>query len=147
MRPNAVGWVIVAIFGGLGIVFAVFVHDPNGDSVWLGLIFVAVSLFLAALYTWMIVKSRDRGQLMQTGLHGRAKVKQWTDTGTTVNEQPLVKLVLEMHVDGLPVYEIEKRTIVPRTAVGALTAGELSVYVDPADKEKFAIDWSGGGPA
>lgn len=138
MRPNAVGWGLVAFFLIGGIYFA----TSGGVLATMGTIWIVVALALAAFYGLMIARGRAGQELRERGLSGKAIITGLTDTGTTVNEQPMVKLDLEMHVEGLPQYSVSKRMIVPRIAVGQLTSGAgLPVKVDPQNRNKFVIEW------
>jgi hypothetical protein len=143
MRPNAVGWGLVGFFflGGLA-----FIAVPETRGIWIGQIWVAVSLFLAVLYTVMIRRANKADALRRTGVPGKAIIREMTQTGTYVNQQPLVKLKLDVQPDGLPQFEVEKRMVVPLVAMGQLGVGNaLPIHVDANDRDEFVIDW--GAPA
>ena len=136
-RPNVVGWVIAGFFLIGGAFFA-----RMSETRLLGVIWMIVASFLLLLFWAMKWRAGRADQLRRTGQPGRAVVRGITDTGATLNEQPLVELTLDVQPDGLPAYTVTKRMVVPRVAVGQLTNGvPLSVHVDSKDKERFAIDW------
>jgi hypothetical protein len=142
-RPNAVGWGLVLFFLVGGIAFWITIPD-----IFIGQIWVAVSLFLAAVYFFMNKRADQSEQLKLTGIPGRATILELTQTGMYINEQPQVKLKLRVEPQGQQPYELEKRITVPLVALGALSSGHpLNVYVDRADSSKIAIDWFGGGGA
>ena len=140
MRPNPVGWGIAAFFVLLGAAFVVFSSDSDGRI--LGLILGAVGAFLLILYLAVLRRANRADELRRRGVPGRAVITSMVQTGTYVNENPLVKLGLEVQPEGLPAYELEKRAVVPQIALGQLAVGNaLAVHVDPGDRDKIAIDW------
>jgi len=144
MRPNPIGWGIALFFLILGAAFAVFSSDSDGRI--LGLIFVGVAAFLLILYFSMLRRANRADELRRHGIPGHAVITSMVQTGTYVNENPLVKLELEVQPEGLPAYELEKRAVVPMVALGQLGVGNsLPVHLDPSDRDEIAIDW--GAPA
>jgi len=143
MRPNAIGWGIVAFFFLAGIGFMI---PEETRSIWIGQIWVVVALGLAATYLLMIRRANKADQLRRVGTPGRAIIEGMTQTGTYINEQPVVKLDLEVQPEGLPAYSLKKKGIVPLSALGQLGVGNaLPIHVDPNDRENLVIDW--GAPA
>ncbi len=144
MRPNPVGWGIALFFLILGAAFALFSSDSDGRI--LGLIFIGVAAFLLILYASMLRRANRADALRRSGIPGRAVIKSMVQTGTYVNQQPLVKLDFEVQPEGLPAYELKKRLVVPQIALGQLGIGNaLPVHLDPNDRNEIAIDW--GAPA
>src|SRR6266540_5096102 len=140
MRPNPIGWGIALFFLILGAAFAVFSSESDGRS--LGLIFVGVAAFLLILYFSMLRRANRADELRRHGIPGHAVITSMVQTGTYVNENPLVKLKLEVQPEGLPAYELEKRLVVPLVAMGQLGVGNaLPVHVDHSDRDEIAIDW------
>lgn len=140
MGTSRVNWIvggpIVALFLGGGIVFWLTIPE-----VWIGQIWVAVSLFLILLYALIGAAGRRRARLLREGVRGTAAVLSMEQTGVYVNEQPQVRMRLLVEADGIPPYEVERTEIVPLIALGALDEGELAVVVDPDDHGTVAIDW------
>lgn len=140
MRPNWVGWFLVALFfvGGMA-----FMIPKQTRGIWIGQIWVAVSLGLTVLYVVMIRRADRADELRRGGVPGRAVIKSVTQTGTYVNNQPVVKLDLEVHPEGLPAYSLRKRMTWPLIATGQLGIGNvLPVHVDPNKARKIVIDWA-----
>ncbi len=80
--------------------------------------------------------SYRRGQriqrLEQVGLHGTATVLQANDTGTYINNQPLIWMELQVEATGQNPYIVEKRQVVPYTKMSQVqTDSKISVLVDP----------------
>lgn len=137
MRPNATGWILVAFFFIGGIAFTVTM-----PGIYIGQIWIGVSVLLAIVYFVMSNRAGSADKLKQTGIPGQAHILEITQTGTYINEQPRVRFRFRVEGSGLDPYEVKKTITVPQIALGALTAGRpLTVYIDPANHEKFAIDW------
>jgi hypothetical protein len=140
MTPNPLGWGTAFFFLVLGAVFAV-VPGPQ-DAHILGLILIGVGVFLVLYYLWLVRRARSADDLRRSGTPGRAVIKAMTQTGVYVNNLPQVKFTFEVQPEGLPAYELVKRMVVPMISLGDLGVGkDLTVHVDPSDRDKIAIDW------
>ncbi len=143
MRPNTTGWILVAFFLLGGAVFTVLMPE-----IWIGQIWIAVSLFLAGWYYLMNRRARRGETLKREGIPGDARIVEMTQTGIYVNEQPRVRLKLSIEAPGVPAFEAADTYTVPLIALGALTSGRpLKVYLDRKDTSQFTIDWFGGTDA
>jgi hypothetical protein len=81
-------------------------------------------------------------RLQQVGVPGSARIVSIAETGLTVNDAPQVDLVLAVTVHDRPPYQVARRELVPRLAIGRLTDGRpLRVLVDPAQPDQLAVDW------
>lgn len=88
---------------------------------------------------------REAQRLKVLGKQGTARVAGMTQTGTSMNDNPLVELDLEVTVEGRPPYRVSHREWVPLVMLGTLTmGGTLPVRVDPADPSKLMIEWEKG---
>jgi hypothetical protein len=141
MRPNLIGWGIVAFFFFGGLAFVVAVPD-----VWLlGLIWMVVALGLAALYLSMSRRANRAERLKREGIPGKARILELTQTGAYFNEQPRVRLKLRVEAPGVSTFECKHTYTVPLVALGAFSKGDvLPVYLDRANSSRFTIDWLGG---
>ncbi len=141
MRPNAIGWVLVAFFFLGGVAFTVTI-----PGIWIGQIWIAVSLVLALVYWRMVGAARKAEALKRAGIRGQARILEASQTGTYVNEQPRVRLKLQIEAPGVTPFQAEKTVTVPLIALGALSSGRpLTVYLDRDQHQNFVIDWSPGG--
>ena len=78
--------------------------------------------------------------LALNGLVGSATITSVRDTGTTINEHPLVELGLQVSLDGRPPYPVTHTQLVNRLAVGGFTPGAtVPVRVDPADPTSLLV--------
>lgn len=76
------------------------------------------------------------------GLRGRAVIRDFEDTGTTINDNPRVRLHLEITIEGRDPYEVEHVETVSRLSTGRLLKGEsLPVVADPEDPDELRILW------
>ena len=108
----------------------------------------AVALAISGFTFWMFGRAMGRvsgmtARLQKSGLPGTATIVAVGDTGVTVNNDPVVKFVLDVAVaDGIP-YRVETRQLVSRVLIGSVVTGtKVAVRVDPDRKDDVAIDWS-----
>ncbi|MBI5156452.1 MAG: hypothetical protein HZA58_00410 [Acidimicrobiia bacterium] len=82
-------------------------------------------------------------RMQQVGIPGTATIVAVGDSRVTINNDPVVKFVLDVVVgDGIP-YRVETRQLVSRVLIGAVVPGaKVAVRVDPDRREDVAIDWS-----
>jgi hypothetical protein len=143
MRASKVGWVLVGFFFLAGIGFWITMPE-----VWIGQIWVGVALFLAIYYFGMGHKADQAESLMKTGVRGQAQILEMTQTGTYINNQPRVKLRLQVQAPGVAMFEDTRTITVPLIALGQLSTGvPLTVFMTPDKPRDYVIDWSGGGGA
>ena len=139
MRPNNIGWFIVIFFLAGGVFFTIAIPD-----IWIGQIWIVVSLGLAGLYIFLGRRADAADRLKAEGIPAQGQILEMTQTGVQVNEQPQVKLKLRITGPGITPFEAEKKLVVPMIALGSLTGGQpLSVYVDKTDQSNFTVDWAG----
>lgn len=85
---------------------------------------------------------RKKSLLAGEGLRGRAVILDFEDTGTTINDNPRVRLRLEVTLENRAPYEVERKETVSRLSTGRLLKGEsLPVVADPEDPEELRILW------
>ena len=146
MKMNAGVWIGLA--GGLiGIIVAVVsvlaVGGPSGFYIAAGIIVVfggMMLLFYKLFFGPMINASR----LMKTGLSGKATIREVHDTGVTINNNPQVKLVLDVKNQFGQTYSTSIRTLVSRIQSNLYQPGMLvPVKIDPNNEKNVIIDHSG----
>jgi len=63
----------------------------------------------------------------------------------TINDQPLLNLVLEVRDGNAPPYTVSFDTVIPRSAVPQFQPGAvIPIKIHPEDPEKVIIDWQRG---
>jgi hypothetical protein len=147
-RMGGIGRAMLFISGGC-LLGAVLV----GGEGRMAFITTGIGLSIAGFVFFMIGRQMSglaglTKHMRASGLPGTATVVGVSDTGVTVNNDPVAALTLDVAVgDGIP-YRVETRQLVSRMAVGALQPGtRLPVLVDPDDKNQVFVDFSGGAVA
>ncbi|GAS87110.1 SHOCT domain-containing protein [Mycolicibacterium brisbanense] len=138
-------WVLLC--GGLvGPIFLI-VYFAIGESdlvrwmFWAGLLITAADVLVALAMTNYGAKSAAKSQFLeQQGVLALAQVIGIAETGTQINDQPLVKLDLRIEGPGLTPFESQDRVIASVTRLPLITSRKLVVLVDPATND-YQIDW------
>ena len=84
-------------------------------------------------------KKREKAMnLMQTGARGVGTVQNVQDTGTTMNDNPRVKMVFNVEpIDGAPAFAAEKTTFVSRVEIPR-QGDRYPVWYDRSDPSSWA---------
>ena len=141
--PPVLFLLVAGIVGPIFLVMGLLADGP--ESGWLlptGIGITALDLLIGLL----IGRGRYRAaeklhRLRSRGRPARARVLSFDQTGIRVNDQPLVKLRLQLHGADLAPFEVESRTVIPDIRMPLLYAGELPVLVDPETGE-WELDWA-----
>lgn len=110
-----------------------------------GLFITAADVLIAlALTNYGRKAAAETAALEQSGVLALAQIIGITETGTRINDQPLVKLQLHISGSGFMPFDAQDRVIASVTQLGNITARKLVVLVDPATGE-YRIDWERSG--
>jgi hypothetical protein len=138
---------LVLLCGGLvGPIFLIvyFVlpfHDVLQWRLYVGLLITVADVAIALALTNFGAKSAaKKAELEQHGVLALAQITGLTETGTRINEQPLVKLDLHISGPGFVPFDSQDRVIASVTRLGNLTARKLVVLVNPTTQQ-YQIDW------
>ncbi len=143
MKMGVGGWIglIVGGLGGLlGMVVAIAASPVYGSI--FSLVFIAIfgGVFWS-IFRPMMMQSK----LMKTGVSATATVLEVHDTGVTVNNSPQIKLLLQVTPPMGMQYKVQTKVLISRLQTYAFQPGmTIAVKIDPNDKDKIAIDYSGG---
>ncbi|MUM25234.1 SHOCT domain-containing protein [Mycolicibacterium sp. CBMA 295] len=108
---------------------------------WTGLLITAIDVLLALGITAAGSKSAARNQkLEQVGALALAQVTGIHETGTRINEQPLVKLDLQISGPGIAPFASQDRVLASVSRLPMITNRKLVALVDPTTNE-YQIDW------
>lgn len=108
---------------------------------YVGLLITAADVLIALALTNYGAKSTAKAEaLEQSGVLALAQIMAIKETGTRINEQPLVKLQLRVAGSGFAPFDSEDRVIASVSRLGNITARKLVVLVDPNTQE-YRIDW------
>lgn len=144
MKMNIGVWIGLA--GGLiGLIVGVgAVYSTAGIWPALGMLAVFGGMFLLfykLFFGPMLMSSR----LQKTGTPGKALIKEVHDTGVTINNNPQVKLVVDVKNYLGQTYTATMRVLVSRINPGMYQAGmTIPVKIDPKNENNVVLDLSGG---
>ena len=143
MKMNAGVWVgIIGGIAGLAIGMAAVLTTAGSIGIYIaaGMLLVfggMFFLFYKLFFQQMLLANR----LAKTGLPGKALVKEVHDTGVTINNNPQVKLVLEVTNNLGMIYTATTRTLVSRLNPGMYQPGmKVPVKIDPENENNIVID-------
>ncbi len=138
---------MVLLFGGLvGPIFVVVyfaMGQPYAISLlyYIGLLITVADVLIALWLTSFGAKSAaNRQELEQHGVLALAQITGLGETGTRINDQPLVKVNLHISGPGFVPFDSQDRVIASVTRLGNFNARKLVVLVDPTT-QKYQIDW------
>ena len=138
---------MVLLCGGLvGPIFLIVYFATGQDSLlkWMfytGLLITAVDVLAALGLASYGAKSAAKTALLeQPGALALAQINGITETGTRINDQPLVKVSLHIEGPGFAPFDAEDRVIASVTRLPIITGRKMVVLVDPATRE-YQIDW------
>jgi hypothetical protein len=138
---------IVLLCGGLvGPIFLIVYYTLGmGDlmqwMLYVGLLITVADVLIAlALANYGAKSSAKNAELEQHGVLALAQITGLTETGTRINEQPLVKVNLHIAGPGFMPFDSQDRVLANITRLGNLTARKLVVVVNPTTQQ-YRIDW------
>lgn len=138
---------MVLLCGGLvGPIFLAVYFATGQDSIlkwmfYVGLLITAADVLIAlALANFGAKSAAKTAALEQTGVLALAQITGMGETGTRINDQPVVKLQLHIEGPGIAPFDSQDRIIASVTRLGNLTNRKLVVLVDPATQQ-HQIDW------
>jgi hypothetical protein len=138
---------LVLLCGGLvGPIFLVVYFAVGQQSLlqwmfYVGLLITVADVLIALWLTNFGAKSAaKKAELEQHGVLALAQITGLSETGTRINDQPLVKVDLHIFGPGFVPFDSQDRVIASVTRLGNLTARKLVVLVNPSTHE-YQIDW------
>jgi hypothetical protein len=86
-----------------------------------------------AIPLWNIRKNKKKAEVLKaTGQQGEATVLQLDDTGIRVNDNPRVKVLLEVRIPGYSPYQVQKTVTIPLVRASQIQVGSIvTVLADP----------------
>ncbi|MBB5780724.1 SHOCT domain-containing protein [Nonomuraea jabiensis] len=107
---------------------------------YVGLLLTVSNVLVAVALARRSAKAAARtAALERTGVLTLAQITGMSETGTTINDQPLIKLGLRIEGPGFA-FDAQDRVLAGVTRAGNFNARRLVVLVDPATHE-HQIDW------
>lgn len=109
---------------------------------WVGLLVTAGDVLVAlALASYGAKRDAKTKMLEASGVLALAQVTGIGETGTRINDQPLVKVSLHIEGPGLTPFDVQDSVIASVTRLPLITGRKLVVLVDPATNQ-YQIDWN-----
>jgi hypothetical protein len=147
MKMNTGMWIAViggslGMIVGMGAVIATAGSSSYFFTAFILLIFIGMFyLFYRLFFKPMINANR----LQKTGLPGTARILEVKDTGVTINNNPQVKLMLEVKNSYGQKYNAQCRVLVSRINPNMFMPGmEIPVLIDPKNEQNVVIDYKAG---
>ncbi len=135
------GWIglIVGGLGGLIGLTVAIMASPVFGSVF-AVIFIVI--FGGMFWTLFFKPMMTRNKLAKTGVPASARVVSVSDTGVTVNNNPQIKMVLEVTPPMGAPYMVQMKQIISRLDTFSYQPGiTLPVIVDPNNKNLIEINY------
>ncbi len=132
------------VVGSIGFAFAgeqLFEGEVGGIVAGVGITLMTL-LFLGGLFGGMAMAGARKARLQQTGARGMATLTAVRQTGTRINDQPLLELTMTVQLPGMEPYTAIHREVVPEIRLAQVQPGAgLQVAVDARDRRLMAILW------
>lgn len=109
---------------------------------------INVDSHLATMTTMPTVTIDARNQalsaLKQTGVSGRAVIREVEDMGVTIGTDKLMRYTLDVTPVGKPTYTVSSAGVVPANALSRAVAGAtVPVHIDGTNPHNLMLDWDG----
>lgn len=119
---------------GLGIIITVV-------SILFTLVVMAgVAFVMWKVFGGLMKQSQERQRLLSTGIPAMGRVLQLADTGMLVNNNPQVRIMVEVQMPGRPPYQAETTMIVSMLAIPRVQPGAMvNLRVDQMNPQNVAI--------
>lgn len=100
------------------------------------------SVAFAGFFVYRIFAQGAKNRaILQTGLPAYAVVLQLADTGTRVNDNPQVHILLEVRPHDRPPFQAQATTIVPMIALARVQPGAtVTVRYNPQNPQEVALE-------
>lgn len=141
MQINRTGYSLIAFFFIGGLIFTIIEFTVLPFPILLGPIWMIVSGGLGVYAYKQSRKGKHEQWLWKTGIKARGTLVS-AGGRVEINEQPMLRMVLDLEVPGMPPRRVERRIIVSNFAAPLMQPGlVLPVYVNPSDPEDILIAW------
>ena len=119
--------------------------DIFGNAVTMTIVIIGFSFlciagtFVFAILIYWLYGRRGRKKaeaLMETGQQGQATVLSLEDTGVLINNNPRVRIGLEVHIEGYQPYRVVKTMTIPMIKISQVQVGsEIAILADPSEPD------------
>jgi len=138
---------LVFLFGGIvGPIFLVIglmgLPVVGEMFFWMGLAITIIDVIAAVVWANFGAKSAAKTQALEaSGVLAVGRIMGMGETGTRINDVPLVKLRLRVEGPGITPFDTEDSVLAQVTRMPILSRGTVVVLVDPATNQ-YQIDWT-----
>ena len=113
--------------------------DPFGGMTALFVIIPIVIAVVVIFFVLRMTRGLSAGSI-KNGVTAQGTILRTWDTGTTINDNPVVGFALNVTPTTEPAFQVEMKQIVSRIQIGAFLPGAaVEVMYDPADHKKVKI--------
>jgi hypothetical protein len=131
---------IIGLLGGLAGIIAAIIAEPVEGSIVAGIVIIVFGLVFIKFIRPLFVASK----LQKTGISATAVILEVSDTGTTINDNPQVKLKLEVQPAHRAPYQAETKILISRLQTSFFQPGSIiPVKIDPDNPKNIALDTTG----
>lgn len=108
----------------------------SGMGIWIGVMVFLVILSSVLMVGSLIVGGLSNRSVLAKGLEAQAKILQLNDTGTRINDNPVVNFQLEVHPQGQPAFVAEASKTISILHLPSLQPGKIVnvKYIPGTDK-------------
>src|SRR5258706_3283284 len=150
MKMNAGMWIgiiggLIGLIVGIGAVIATAGSSAPLITILIIVVFGGMFYLFYRLFFKPLINT---ARLQKTGLPGKATILEVKDTGVTINNNPQVKLMLEVKNNYGHKYSAQCRLLVSRINPNMFMPGmEVPVLIDPKNEQNIVIDYRSGNQA
>jgi hypothetical protein len=120
------------------------IMDSAKMSMFISIGVTVVVITLVFFFVRRYMKRITGADLKATGEPAVATVVQMWDTGTTVNQHPVVGFLLNVQPSTSAPYQVQTQSMIPRLSIGQVQPGaQVRVKIDPANRQRVVIDLFG----
>jgi hypothetical protein len=84
---------------------------------------------------------KESCEILRIGKPAQGRIVRLIDTGTTINNDPVVEFVLEVTPPGYPSYEAHTKALISRLDIPSIQPGRVvPVKFDPQSPKRVALD-------
>lgn len=136
----------VLLCGIVGPIFLVIYFATGADPMmrwmfWTGLLVTAIDVLIALVMTNVGARSAAKTKALEaSGVLALAQVVGIHETNTRINDQPLVKLDLQVSGPGITPFSTQDQVIASVSRLPMITSRKLVALVDPVTND-YQIDW------
>src|SRR5665647_213013 len=138
-------WDLIGILGGVaGVIIAIIAVLKNGgpNKIYIAIAMVVVFGSMGYIMNKFLWAPRNNlRRLLNSGIPGKAKILEVHDTNVAVNNNPQVRLVLELKNNNGELYTTDCKTIVSKFKSNYFQQGkEVNVKIDPVNEKNVIVD-------